>query len=244
MLYDINKVKSFFNKKKIILVGPANNLINKKKGKFIDSFDIVCRLNDSYIISEDKIEDYGKRCDVLLNTCNCELLCIMNRYRKYLKECKLIINPTSLVHNQDFNLTKKNAYQNYLDINLDIPFYQVEGIYEKNMKNKNINTGMCALDFLLNALELESLYILGFSFHGIKEEKYVIEDKVLSYETYLFDSKIVYNCYCDSSKPCKKRIDPRFAYFNNEQKQLDYFKDKIMKHPKAILDDTIKNLLS
>tara|TARA_Y100000389_G_scaffold109893_1_gene106987 strand:+ start:6567 stop:7277 length:711 start_codon:yes stop_codon:yes gene_type:complete len=230
--------------KKVIIVGPANNLIGEKKGKFIDSFDIVCRLNDSYIISEDRIEDYGKRCDILLHTCNCEMLCIMNRYRKYLKECKLVINPTSSVHGQDYNNTKKNVYENYLDINLNIPFYQVKGKFEKNMLKSNLNTGMCALDFLLNGTELKSLHICGFSFHGIKEKKYIRGNTVLSYETYLFDSKIVYNCNCDSTKPCKKRNDPRYANCSNEKYQLDYFKNNIMNHSKAIIDDTIKNLLS
>ena len=234
---------NIFNNKNVIIVGPANNLIGEKKGEFIDSFDVVCRLNDSYIISEDKVEDYGKRCDVLLNTCNCELLCIMNRYRKYLKNCRLVINPTSLVHRQDYNNTKKNVYNNYLDINLNIPFVQVQGKFETNMTKKKLNTGMCALDFLLNGTKLNSLYICGFSFHGIKEKKYITGNTVLSYETYLFDSKIVYNCNCDSTKPCKKRVDRRFALIYNEQNQLKYFKNNIMNHSKVTVDDTIKKLV-
>lgn len=243
MKKNLDQTKLLFHNKNVILVGPANNLIGKEMGEFIDSFDLVCRLNDSYIISEDKVEDYGKRCDILLNTCNCELLCIINRYRKYLKECKLVINPTSSVHGQDYNITKKNVYQNYLDINLDIPFYQVEGKFEKNAIQNSLNTGMCTLDFLLNGTELKSLYICGFSFHGIKEKKYIIGDRVLSYETYLFDSNIVYNCNCDSTKPCKKRNDPRYAFCDNEQRQLDFFKKYIMTHPKAIIDDTITDLI-
>lgn len=242
MIKNINYVNEIFNNKTVIIVGPANNLIGLNMGEFIDSFDIVCRLNDSYIISDERQKDYGKRCDVLLHTCNCQMLCIMDRYRKYLDNCKLIINPTSKSHKQDFNNTTKNVYQNYLDINLNIPFYQVEGKFEKNMSS-GINTGLCALDFLLNGTELNNLYICGLSFHGVKENKYIENNMVKLYDTYLFDSKIVYNCNCNISKPCKKRNDPKLTLISLEIKQLEYFKTNILIHSKAIVDKTIKNLL-
>ena len=224
-LYDISDIKKIFKDKNVIIVGPANNLIGENKGKFIDSFDIVCRLNDSYIISKERQKDYGKRCDILFNTCNCELLCIINRYQKYLKNCKVIINPTSKIHKQDYKNTKKTVYENYLDINL------------------GLNTGMCTLDFILNGLNIKSLYICGFSFHGIKEKKYIKNDIVNSYETYLFNSKIVYNCNCNKNKPCKKRIDPRYGKLSNEYNQLNFFKNEILKNSKVKIDKTIDKLL-
>lgn len=237
------EINEIFENKKVIIVGPANNLIGLNKGDFIDSFDIVCRLNDSYIISDERQKDYGKRCDILLNTCNCQLLCIMNRYRDYLKECKLVINPTSCVHKQDYINTKKNVYNNYLTINLNVPFYQVTGKYEQNMTNKGLNTGLCSLDFLLNGVNLNSLYICGFSFHGCKDNNYIVNKKVMSYDTYLFDSKVVYSCNCLETSPCKKRVDNKYSWVINELKLLEFFKNNIVNHQKAIIDDTILKLL-
>lgn len=231
--------------KNCIIVGPANNLIGLGKGSFIDSFDIVIRLNDSYIISEERQKDYGNKCDILLHTCNCQMLCVMDRYRNYLNKCKLIINPTSKVHTQDYKITGNTVYQNYLKLGLNIPFYQVTGKYEKNMNYYGLNTGMCALDFLLNGTDLKSLYICGFSFHGFdNKEKYIINDKIKPYETYLFDSKEVYNCSCANEKPCKMRNDPEYSFLKTEQYQFEHFRKNIITHPTAIIDETITEIFS
>lgn len=242
MNVNIAHLNNIFENKRVILVGPANNLIGTNLGKFIDSHDVVCRLNNSFIIGEERQKDYGRKCDVLINSCNTRAFCIINRYIDYLKDCKLIINPSSKVHNTDYKNNGKNVYQNYLDLKLNIPFYQVEGEYEKNMVKKGINTGLCALEFLLNGINLKNLYICGFSFYGVKDKNYVKKDKVKSYETYLFDKKI-FNCDCDKSKPCRQRRDPLLENKTDKLKELDYFKENIMNHPKAILDNSIKNLL-
>ena len=97
-------------------------------------------------------------------TCNCQMLCVMDRHRKYLKKCKLIINPTSKIHRQDYKITGKSVYQNYLELGLKIPFYQVNGKYEKNMNYLKLNTGMCALDFLLNGTDLKVYIYVVFLF--------------------------------------------------------------------------------
>ena len=238
------EIVSFFDNKTVALVGPANNLIGKNKGKLIDSFDIVARLNDSYIIDEHQYADYGSRCDVLLNTCNCELLCIIKRFSNYLNGCKFIINPTSKVHGADFVNTKKNVYENFLDIDLDIPFYQVEEPFSSLMQKKNLNTGMCAISFL-HSLNID-LNIFGFSFHGLNNDKYKIDSShVASYETYLFDYKKVYTCKtnCPPSSPCRIRKDPRYATVAAESHQLNFFKESFLNKDNIVIDDTIINEL-
>lgn len=55
----------YLKNKRCIIVGPAGYLEGKGLGEWIDSFDVVVRLNwDGYISPELQI-DYGKRCDVL-----------------------------------------------------------------------------------------------------------------------------------------------------------------------------------
>lgn len=114
MNVNIEHLKNIFENKKVILVGPANNLIGTNLGKFIDSHDVVCRLNDSFIIAEEKQKDYGRKCDVLINSCNTRALCVINRYIDYLKDCKLIINPSSKVHNADYKNNGKKCYISYI----------------------------------------------------------------------------------------------------------------------------------
>ena len=246
MIYNINQVKNIFEGKNVIIVGPANNLIGTNLGEFIDSQDIVCRINSSYIISEELQKDYGRRCDVLFNGCNTLLLCVLNRHRSYIKDCKLVINPTSKIHYTDFNMTKKNVYENYKNIELDIPFYQAEGKYEKNMNEKGINTGMCSLDFLLNdKINIKQLYICGFSFYNIKK-KIINNIKINPYHTYLFDIN-KYKCNCSMDKPCKKRIDKPSEHhdvnISVETKQKKFFITNILSNKKVKIHDTIKNII-
>ena len=246
MSCDINTVKKILTNNRVIIVGPANNLISSNLGKFIDSYDIVCRINSSYIISNELEKDYGKRCDILFNGCNTLLLCVLNRHKKYLKNCKLVINPSSKIHNQDYILTKKSVYENYQDINLNIPFYQVENKYERNMTEKGLNTGLCSLDFLLNnELDIKELYVCGFSFYNVKK-KINEKIKINPYNTYLFDIK-KYKCNCSKDKPCKKRTDnPEGDYDVNiqtELKQKNFFMKNILSNKKVKIHDTIKNII-
>jgi hypothetical protein len=67
--------ESIIKNKRVIFVGPAPILIDKKLGSFIDSFDLVVRTNTfGYELPENKI-DYGSRCDIVY---------FNNQFNKYL----------------------------------------------------------------------------------------------------------------------------------------------------------------
>jgi|TARA_R110000744_G_scaffold91125_2_gene176923 hypothetical protein len=243
-MIDFHEITKAFQGKSVALVGPANNLVGQKKGQLIDSHEIVARLNDSYIIEQSQYEDYGSRCDVLFNTCNCELLCIIKRFSQYLNNCKVIINPTSKVHGSDYKNTGNSVYQNYLTLGLDIPFYQVEEPFESLMVKQGLNTGMCALTFL-KSLNIK-LSVFGFSFHGVNDSKYEIDSqKVDSYNTYLFDYKKVYTCKtdCPPEAPCRARSDPRYALKSSEASQINYFNDNFLNAQNISIDQTITKSL-
>src|SRR4030042_6163274 len=63
--------KDYFNYltgKRIIFVGPAPNMIGRKLGEWIDSFDIVIRTNHFPVLMKENKSlaiDYGKKCHVL-----------------------------------------------------------------------------------------------------------------------------------------------------------------------------------
>jgi lipopolysaccharide biosynthesis glycosyltransferase/nitroreductase len=63
-----SEFKDLLNGKRVIFVGPSPILKGKKRGKEIDSYDIVVRTNNmlnTLDLSPELEEDYGKRCDVL-----------------------------------------------------------------------------------------------------------------------------------------------------------------------------------
>ena len=61
--YSETEYKDFLTNKRVIIVGPAGYLRGQNKGKWIDSFDVVVRVNHAIPILFP--EDYGTRTDVL-----------------------------------------------------------------------------------------------------------------------------------------------------------------------------------
>lgn len=63
-----NFLSDLFKNKTAIYVCPSNYLAGKKKGTFIDSHDIVIRVNIENSLSPDLFEDYGSKTDVIISS--------------------------------------------------------------------------------------------------------------------------------------------------------------------------------
>ena len=241
LLTDKTIIESLFKNKTVALIGPANTLIGTHQGKYIDFFDIVCRINNGYIINEDKKDDYGTRCDVMFNTCNCRKLCTLNRFRHFLNNCncKYTINPGPSIHEKDHKLTNKSVYENYNDLNLNIPFFQVN----ESFSNERLDTGIHSIIYILECLEVKKLYISGFSFHGLHEQR--TKQTLVSKITYLYDSDTYDTCNCPKKAPCQMRKDKKLVRVPYEKAQFKRFKDVYDKFKtKIVLDDYLQNLVN
>ena len=58
------KFNDFLKGKSVVLVGPSPYLEGKKRGKFIDSHDVVIRMNKGWKIEPNMVEDFGSRTDI------------------------------------------------------------------------------------------------------------------------------------------------------------------------------------
>src|SRR5690349_18983575 len=58
-----------FSGKRVAIVGPASSAFNTGKGKYIDDFDVIVRMNKSpFIVADGKFrDDIGSRTDVLFH---------------------------------------------------------------------------------------------------------------------------------------------------------------------------------
>ena len=61
------KLIKLFRDKKVAVVGPSPHLIDKSIGEKIDSYDIVCRINEVHPTGFEV--DYGNRTDVVFHNC-------------------------------------------------------------------------------------------------------------------------------------------------------------------------------
>jgi hypothetical protein len=56
--------------KSVVLVGPANYLAGESQGKYIESFDVIVRLNRSYPVAPADVVDIGSRTDIWYHNMN------------------------------------------------------------------------------------------------------------------------------------------------------------------------------
>lgn len=153
----------FVKNKNVAIVGPASSIIGSKQGKYIDSFDIVIRLNKALPLPENLKEDIGTKTDILYNCLNRRR---RNRNRinfDVLKKNKVEYlccpYPPIYPFRKDIIAFKKK--------NRDfIKFRHINTRYYLRLRRRmhtNPNTGVCAILDILR-YPIKSLYITGITF--------------------------------------------------------------------------------
>ena len=61
---------NFVKNKRIAIVGPSNNTKDTNQGTYIDSFDLVVRLNKTFDIPKKLQNDIGSKISILYNSMN------------------------------------------------------------------------------------------------------------------------------------------------------------------------------
>ena len=211
----------FLKDKKVIIVGPAESLLQRGDGKFIDSFDIVVRVNRGIEPSLKYSDKIGSRTDILYN-CMLEkednggyidlnLLKSQNvKFVSYHPQVSfegkaLPIRPYHLDNNK---LNNMNTFLKTHMINHE--FYNSVS----SQVNCRPNTGFIAIfDLLFH--EVKELYITGYTFY--------MDGFMKGYKDHL-DSNFITKCY--NSR-------------RHNQKNLFDFLKKTSKEDERIKTDTI-----
>lgn len=149
--------------KRVAYVCPSPHLKGKGMGNFIDSHDLVVRIHQYCDLEEDLHEDYGKRCDILINCMNIHKLNALKDNPYFVKTLKYII--CSQVSCQDVA-----RVDNFLE-STGIPYQNVsDGYLFKVFKEvgTTVNTGLLGLMALLH-YPLKELYITGMTFYNMNK---------------------------------------------------------------------------
>lgn len=157
---------SYFRSKRIAIVGPASSAFNTGKGKDIDGYDIVVRVNKSALTIDagKSTSDIGSRTDILFH-CFLENMYSgggpldFDMYRR--QGIQYVINP----RNEWTGLRNSyNYYKKYLSSQKT--YVLPRGLYKRiasSLSGFRPTTGYSALYTLLEA-EFDELYITGFTF--------------------------------------------------------------------------------
>ena len=180
--YESNKisyeeVENMIKNKKVIIVGPAEYVMKENGdnfGKFIDSHDIVIKLNN--MIGQPKKLDkyYGSRCDILISSfwpAKLDGLKFTNKYE--LEENYKLHKNTIIIanyHGDKFlkkiigkfkNISEKsNKFLALDDKTISKSRKLLDSYYKPLPKDKTYTTGLYAIENILN-MKPKSLYITG-----------------------------------------------------------------------------------
>ena len=168
VLFDFDK--SWFDGKSIAIIGGADTALQEKNGDYIDTFDIVIRINrgiDNYL---DKTEYLGSKTDVLFHGLNEDPIngCGPVKPIEWLKKgVKKVVFP--LVGIGESGLI--NTY--ILRSQAKLPLLRItEGEYSeitKALKGYRTTTGFAAI-YLMSKVNYKKLYITGFTFFRTKHQ--------------------------------------------------------------------------
>ena len=172
----MDKLKNNLKHKSVAIIGPAPSLEKKKLGKFIDSHDIVIRINE--FISEENSIDYGSRTDILFLNLNNHSVEINKKmfYEKKISanNIRLIVCPRNSLHVSPFhekNFKKEeNIFKNFKLIGTNTELFHIgnnKNKYLEDLIGCHPTVGTLALA-LLNEIETKNIFVAGFSWYKTK----------------------------------------------------------------------------
>ncbi len=218
-LYD----KLFFDyikDKSVALVGPAESIINTKKGHIIDRFDVVVRLNKSIPLPKDLSKDIGTKTDVLYNSLNTSDFPGENKlsptlHKKY--GIKFVCSSYPFNH----SVFKDDILRYVRKYKFELPFKVMDDNRFRRFESAlgtRPYTGTCAIMDLL-CYPIKYLYITGLDFY---------------YSRY-------YGQYREISKGQLKHT--RNSNIHNAKPQLAYLKHISLLDDRIILDSFLTKIV-
>jgi len=139
-----SKLYDLVNNKKVMIVCHGPNLKNLDLGKYIDSFDVVCRLNFGYRGTIEYPKDLGKKCDILFASVSSTMIPQLildtlenNNIKHLIDNTKLILSAWSCDKLENPSDTSFKIFQEYID--KDIIRFNTKETWENHIKKYNIH---------------------------------------------------------------------------------------------------------
>lgn len=206
--YDKN-LASFLRGKRIAYVCPSPHLRGQKMGSYIDSFDLVVRVNQAFDTPKEDWEDYGRRTDVLMNCLNINKIRALNNNLQFARSLKYIICP--MVSMWDIGRVHK-----FLNL-IGQPWHNVcDGYLFKVFREvgTTCNTGFMGIITLLN-YEIDSIYVTGMTFFNMNKFGKIYNNKY-------HDEAAKNNNFKETQNKHPSISDLRID-IHQQQPQIDYF---------------------
>jgi CMP-N-acetylneuraminic acid synthetase len=156
--------------KRVVIVGPAASLQGRGKGEFIDSHDLVVRVNLGCPVPEDQVADLGSRTDILYH------VLFGSNHKKNGYEHTVAEAQTWKEAGVQFVATRHLAHHPRVKAILpkldevDLPICAMSMPFLNKMRrnilsHKSPNTGILAIQWLIDC-GAASVHVIGFDFYA------------------------------------------------------------------------------
>lgn len=202
------------NNARVAIVGPSESIVGSFQGSYIDSYDLVVRLNFGWPIPSELEKDIGTRMDILYHCCNGD----------YSIEQLL---------NQELSGLRCACYERNIDARLLRRYCDEHGLYSLDVSEtysslrqslgSDPNTGTVAISSVLS-YNVRELYITGISFF-----------QEPSHSRFLSDGAIAAK---DNPSQSTKRIAQHLM-----EPQIRHCKNLFLKDSRVSVDETLRKIL-
>lgn len=165
LVYSNCNYEQFIKNKRIIIVGPSISTQRCNLGKFIDSFDIIVRINKSLPVPKNMYKHIGSRTDILYNSLNrTDHPNENNIHPNFLKRQKIKYLRCSYPPIYPFLADIKSFYRKNKNM---IKFSHIDTDYYSKLNNSlktRPYSGTCAIADLLK-YNIKELFVMGIDFY-------------------------------------------------------------------------------
>jgi hypothetical protein len=172
----MNQLAETISGKRIAVVGPSPHLEGVGMGDKIDSYDVVCRLNELLPVGLEK--DYGSRSDVLFWSMGCKFMDffkgMIQDNPEMMSRVQLLVCPRHSLHVTSHHAgnfsPERNVFKNYKSLEIDTEFFHIGDELNTQFETSigcHPTIGTLALLTLLE-YNIRELFVCGMSFYTTK----------------------------------------------------------------------------
>lgn len=228
--YDLN-YNNLLKNKKVIIVGPSPSLEGRGIGEWIDSFDVVVRLNKGFPVEHQHKSDLGSKIDIHYHSLSTDELIGGKVHFKEMKESGVFLTCSYPKEIQPFYMDFVRFYNENLKWN--IPFHEMNLLYYyevAKMLGTRPNTGTLSILDLL-CYDVKELHITGFTWFRDGWRK-----------TYKDHQKVLGNVEGIKREETLKKNN--FNGIHNQKPQEDLVREIYLNDDRVFIDDIMKEILN
>jgi hypothetical protein len=227
--YDVS-YNELLKDKKVIVVGPSPSLEGKGLGEYIDSFDLVIRINKAFPVEEGQQKDIGSRTDIHYHCLCTDMHCGGPVFYKEMEEAGVFVSCPYPKYVGPFNGDVKRFERD--NKNYGLGFHVLDTDYYiqiAEMLGTRANSGTLTILDLL-CYDVKELHITGFTwFRDGWRKSYKDHTEIFGLE--------------EGKRKEEKWLKGEFDGNHRQKPQEDLVREIYLNDDRVSIDDTMKEIL-